>query len=225
MEQANSAVQRGSWSPEDIQRAMLLYAITDSTWLAGRTLQECVSAAIRGGATCVQLREKGASEDQLVSMSRLLLPICRATGVPFIVDDCVEAAVRADADGVHIGQEDGSVAAARELLGPNRILGVSAQTVEQALAAEREGADYLGVGALIPTATKPDAIDVTFEELRAICNAVRIPVVGIGGLNVRTIPQLAGYGADGAAVVSGIFASADCEAAARELRKVCDATF
>jgi thiamine-phosphate pyrophosphorylase len=126
---------------------------------------------------------------------------------------------------VHVGQDDVACAQARAALGPDAIVGVSAQTVEQALRAQADGADYLGVGALIPTATKPDAVDVTPEELRAICEAVDIPVVGIGGLNAGTIPQLEGLGADGAAVVSAIFAADDCLAAARELRSVCERTF
>ena len=220
-----SPADRGKWTPEDIRRAMLLYAITDEAWLGNRTLPWCVLQTLAGGATCMQLRMKGASEDKLVEYARALRPLCEAAGVPLIVNDNVEAAVRAKADGAHIGQDDGSVDAARMQLGYDRILGVSAQTVEQALRAQESGADYLGVGALIPTSTKPDAADVSLDELHAICEAVEIPVVGIGGLNVRTIPQLAGCGADGAAVVSAIFAAKDCDIATRELRVVCEQTF
>ena len=208
-----------------LQEAMLLYAVTDRAWLQGRSLADCVRQAIEGGATFVQLREKDAKREEIVALGRELAAICHEAGVPFVVDDDVEAALACGADGVHVGQEDMACAKARELLGPDAIVGVSAQTVEQALAAQADGADYLGVGALIPTPTKPDAVDVTFEELRAICDAVEIPVVGIGGLNVRTVPQLAGSGADGAAVVSAIFAADDCLAAARELRSVCERTF
>lgn len=208
-----------------LQEAMLLYAVTDRAWLQGRSLADCVRQAIEGGATFVQLREKDATREEIVALGRELAAICHEAGVPFVIDDDVEAALACGADGVHVGQEDMACAKARELLGPDAIVGVSAQTVEQALAAQADGADYLGVGALIPTPTKPDAVDVTFEELRAICDAVEIPVVGIGGLNVRTVPQLAGSGADGAAVVSAIFAADDCLAAARELRSVCERTF
>ena len=204
---------------------MLLYAVSDRAWLGERTLAQCVREVVAGGATFVQLREKNASHDEMVALGRELAAICHEMGVPFVVDDDVEVALEVGADGVHVGQEDMACSAARAALGPDKIVGVSAQTVEQALAAQAEGADYLGVGALIPTATKPDAVDVTLDELRAICEAVDIPVVGIGGLNVRTIPQLAGSGADGAAVVSALFAADDCEAAARELRAVCDKTF
>ena len=204
---------------------MLLYAVTDRAWLRGRSLADCVKQAIAGGATFVQLREKDAPREDIVELGRELCGICRAAGVPFVVDDEVEIAREIGADGVHVGQDDMACENARALLGPDAIVGVSAQTVEQALAAQAAGADYLGVGALIPTPTKPEAVDVTFDELREICDAVDIPVVGIGGLNVRTIPQLSGSNADGAAVVSAIFAADDCELAARELRAVCETTF
>ena len=204
---------------------MLLYAVTDQAWLQDRTLMECVQQAIEGGATFVQLREKDLPRDEIVRLAREIAPVCRAAGVPFVIDDDVQAALESGADGVHVGQDDMACAQARAALGPDAIVGVSAQTVEQALKAQAEGADYLGVGALIPTPTKPDAVDVTFDELRAICEAVDIPVVGIGGLNARTIPQLAGSGAHGAAVVSAIFAAGDCLQATRELRSVCESTF
>lgn len=197
---------------------MLLYAVTDRAWLGERTLADCVRAAIVGGATFVQLREKDAPREEVVQLARELLEVCRAAGVPFVVDDDVSVAREVGADGVHVGQSDMACAAARAELGPDAIIGVSAQTVEQALAAQAAGADYLGVGAVIPTATKPDAADVSFEELTAICRAVDIPVVAIGGLNARTVGQLVGSGVDGAAVVSAIFAAEDCEVAARELR-------
>ena len=208
-----------------LEDAMLLYAVTDRAWLRGRAFADCVRQAIEGGATFIQLREKDAPRDELVALGKELLPICRAANVPFVIDDDVEAALEIGADGVHVGQDDLACAKARELLDPDAIVGVSAQTVAQALEAQAAGADYLGVGALIPTPTKPDAVDVTFDELRAICDAVDIPVVGIGGLNVETIPRLAGSGADGAAVVSAIFAADDCGQAARDLRFVCERTF
>ena len=211
------AVQRGPWTPEDIRRGMLLYAVTDSAWLHGRTLASCVREALAGGATFVQLREKHMSTEELVEEAQTILPICREARVPFLIDDDVEAARLVGADGVHVGQSDTACAEARRILGPDAIVGVSAQTVEQAVAAERAGADYLGVGALIPTPTKPDAVDVTPEELTRICRAVELPVVGIGGLHLSTIDILDGTGAAGAAVVSAIFAAEDIERDTREL--------
>lgn len=211
------AAQRGPWTPADIRRGMLLYAVTDSAWLHGRTLASCVREALTGGATFVQLREKHMTTDELVEEARTILPICRETRVPFLIDDDVEAARLVGADGVHVGQSDTACAEARRILGPDAIVGVSAQTVEQAVAAEQAGADYLGVGALIPTPTKPDAVDVTPEELARICRAVEIPVVGIGGLHLSTVDILDGTGAAGAAVVSAIFAAEDIERDTREL--------
>lgn len=209
--------QRGPWTPADIRRGMLLYAVTDSAWLHGRTLASCVREALAGGATFVQLREKHMTTDELVEEAKTILPICREARVPFLIDDDVEAARLVGADGVHVGQSDTACAEARRILGPDAIVGVSAQTVEQAVAAERAGADYLGVGALIPTPTKPDAVDVTPEELARICRAVGIPVVGIGGLHLSTVDILDGTGAAGAAVVSAIFAAEDIESDTREL--------
>lgn len=211
------AAQRGPWTPEDIRRGMLLYAVTDSAWLHGRTLASCVREALAGGATFVQLREKHMTTDELVEEAKTILPICREARVPFLIDDDVEAARLVGADGVHVGQSDTACAEARRILGPDAIVGVSAQTVEQAVAAEQAGADYLGVGALIPTPTKPDAVDVTPEELARICRAVEIPVVGIGGLHLSTVNILDGTGAAGAAVVSAIFAAEDIERDTREL--------
>ena len=208
------------WSRDDIRKSMLVYAVTDRTWLNGRSLVECVQQAVDGGATFVQLREKDALHEEIVELAHELIPICREAGVPFVIDDEVSIALEVGADGVHVGQDDMACENARAMLGPDAIVGVSAQTVAQALAAQKAGADYLGVGALIPTPTKPDAVDVTFDELRAICDAVDIPVVGIGGLNKNTVAQLKGSGVDGAAVVSAIFAADDCESVARELRNL-----
>ena len=208
-----------------LKDAMLLYVVTDRSWLRGRTLAECVRQAIEGGATFVQLREKEASHNEVVVLARELAQLCREADIPFVVDDDVDVALESGANGVHVGQDDMACVEARRRLGKDAIIGVSAQTVEQALQAQADGADYLGVGALIPTPTKPDAADVSFDELRAICKAVDIPVVGIGGLNVQTIPLLSGSGADGVAVVSAVFAADDCLAATRELRTVCEGVF
>ncbi|MBR5259207.1 MAG: thiamine phosphate synthase [Eggerthellaceae bacterium] len=203
-----------------LRESMALYAVTDSAWLAGRSLAECVTSALRGGATFVQLREKGASTSELAALANELIPVCREYGVPFVINDDVEAALLSGADGVHVGQSDMACGRARLALGPDAIVGVSVQTVAQALEAQREGASYLGVGAMVGTPTKSDAVIVSFDELHAICEAVSIPVVAIGGLNSRTIPDLSGAGVDGAAVVSAIFAAEDIELAARELLDV-----
>lgn len=210
-------VARGTWDEETIRRDLMLYAVTDRMWLGGRTLEQCVHEAIEGGATFIQLREKTADKRERLELAGSLLAICRGAGIPFVVDDDVELAREAGADGVHVGQHDLSCAKARELLGEEAIIGVSAQTVEEALAAWDSGADYLGVGAMHPTVTKPDAVDVTYDELGRICRAVPIPVVAIGGMDAHTVHELAGTGAAGAAVVSAIFAAGDCKAAACEL--------
>lgn len=208
---------RGRWSAEQIRSSMLLYAVTDRAWLRGRELRDCVRDAIAGGATFVQLREKHAGHDEVLSLARELKAVCAEAGVPFVIDDDVELAAEVGADGVHVGQSDMACAAARHVLGEDAIVGVSAQTVEEALDAEAAGADYLGVGALHPTPTKPDAVDVTMDELRRICDAVSIPVVGIGGVDAASAHELAGTGVDGGAVVSAIFAADDCRAAAEGL--------
>ncbi len=208
-----------------LRESLLLYAVTDRAWLGGRTLEACVEQAIAGGATFVQLREKHACDDEFLELARALKPLCAAAGVPFVINDNIDIAIAVDADGVHVGQDDLACEAARQLLGPDKIVGVSAATLEQALAAEAAGADYLGVGALIPTSTKTDAADVSLDELQLICSSVGIPAVGIGGLNAQTIPQFAGCGLAGAAVVSAIFASDDCRTASAELRTICERTF
>lgn len=202
-----------------------LYAVTSSAWLGHRRLAECVEQAVRGGATFVQLRDKSASPEAL---ARLYAEVNCALGkgvspwsayVPVILNDNVQAALACDAAGVHVGQSDMGAAHARALLGPDKIIGVSARTVEQARAAQRDGADYLGVGAICPTTTKADAQPMTPEYLAEICAAVDIPVVGIGGLNEDNVDILAQTGVQGAAVVSALFAADDIEAAARRLRE------
>lgn len=205
------------FSQQELRDSMLLYAVTDSAWLNGRSLAECVAQAIEGGATFMQLREKDVDTQEMAGLARQLLPLCRAAGIPFVVNDDVEAAIAVGADGVHVGQDDMACAKARQLLGPDAIVGVSVQTVQQALEAQAAGASYLGVGAVIPTPTKPDAVDVTKEELMAIVEAVDIPVVAIGGLNASTVDAMEGTGIDGVAVVSAIFAASDIVASTRSL--------
>lgn len=209
---------------EQIRAALRLYAVTDNAWLAGRTLASCVREALAGGATFLQLRDKQATTEELIEAARTLMPIARAACVPFVINDDVQAALASGVDGVHVGQDDMACETARALLGPQKIVGVSVQTLDEALAAQASGADYLGVGAMFGTPTKPDAADVSFAELTSICAAVRIPVVAIGGLGEATVSSLEGCGVDGAAVVSAIFAAADIEGATRRLRALVDET-
>lgn len=204
---------------EKLAEALALYAVTDRAWLDGRTLGECVEEALKGGVTFVQLREKDAPSAEIVMRAHVLVPLCRAAGVPFVINDDVEAARISNADGVHIGQSDTACAEARAILGPDKIIGVSASTLAEALAAEAAGADYVGVGAICTTPTKPEADTVSPDELRAISESLSIPVVAIGGLNQSTIPLLKNTGVAGVAVVSALFAATDIEAAARELLK------
>ena len=197
-----------------------LYAVTDSRWLNGDSLAAAVEKALAGGVTCVQLREKHLPFDEFLRTAKEIKALCQNDHVPFIVDDNLDIALACDADGLHIGQNDMPAAKARELLGPEKILGVSAQTVEQAVAACQNGADYLGVGAVFPTGTKTDAVEVPLDTLKAITAAVDIPVVAIGGISADNIPQLSGTGIAGAAVVSAIFAQQDIKKAAANLRQL-----
>lgn len=206
-------------SPSDLR----LYAITDRRALpAGVTLAQAVEAALDGGVTCLQLREKEASAGEILALARTLLPLCRARRVPLLINDRVDIALAAGADGVHLGQDDLPLPEARALLGPDRILGATAHTVEEALRAQAEGADYLGVGAMFPTGTKTNTIPTSADTLKAICAAVSIPVVAIGGVTAQNLPTLAGTGIAGAAVVSAIFSQSDLTAAARTLRAAAD---
>ena len=200
--------------------ALQLYAVTDSRWLKGSTLATAVEKALAGGVTCVQLREKHLPFDEFLRTAKEIKALCQSYQVPFIVDDNLDIALACDADGLHIGQNDMPAAKARQLLGPDKILGVSAQTIEQAVAACQDGADYLGVGAVFPTGTKTDAVEVPLDTLKAITAAVDIPVVAIGGINADNITQLSGTGIAGAAVVSAIFAQEDIKKAAAKLRQL-----
>lgn len=200
--------------------ALQLYAVTDSRWLKDGSLAEAVEKALAGGVTCVQLREKHLPFDEFLRTAKELKALCQSYHVPFIVDDNLDIALACDADGLHIGQNDMPAAKARKLLGPDKILGVSAQAVEQAIAACRDGADYLGVGAVFPTGTKTDAVEVPLDTLKAITAAVDIPVVAIGGINADNIAELSGTGIAGAAVVSAIFAQDDIKKAAANLRQL-----
>ena len=199
------------------KKHMLLYAVTDRAWIGTQTLYQQVEAALKGGATCVQLREKELDEAAFLQEAKELWALCRRYGVPFIVNDNVDVAQACGADGVHVGQEDMKAGEVRRRVGEDMILGVSVHTVEEARRAVRDGADYLGLGAVFPTSTKTDADQMSNETLRDICGAVEIPVVAIGGLNRDNILRLSGSGVDGVALVSAIFGAEDSEAAGREL--------
>ena len=202
---------------------LLLYAVTDRAWTGnGVTLADQVESALRGGATMVQLREKNISREEFENEARKILPICHAYGVPFIINDDVELAAKVSADGVHVGQKDMDPGRVREILGNDAIVGVTAKTVEQALAAEAAGADYLGSGAVFGSTTKTDAVPLDLDHFEKICRSVSIPVTAIGGINRDNIRQLAGRGMSGFAVVGGIFGAPDVEAAARELRGIAE---
>lgn len=202
--------------PEDL----LLYAVTDRAWLNDETLYEQVEKTLRGGTTFVQLREKNLDEESFLNEAIEIKELCKKYNVPFVINDNVDIAIKMDADGVHVGQSDMEAGNVRAKFGPDKIIGVSAQTVEQAILAQERGADYLGVGAVFPTGSKDDADDVSHETLKAICEAVDIPVVAIGGINKDNITKLSGSGICGVAVISAIFAQKDITAATKELKEL-----
>ncbi|NLX71588.1 MAG: thiamine phosphate synthase [Clostridiales bacterium] len=200
--------------------SMLLYAVTDRTWLKGRSFIDVIEEALKAGVTFLQLREKNLDYSSFLTLAREIKKVVDKYKIPYVINDNVDIALACGADGVHVGQKDMDAKDVRKIIGPDKILGVSAQTVEQAVAAERNGADYIGVGSVFPTSTKPDAETVSFETLREICKSVSIPVVAIGGINKDNAMKLAGSGIDGIAVVSAIFAQDDIAASVRELRQV-----
>ena len=201
------------------KKDLLLYAVTDRHWLNGRTLYSVVKESLDGGVTFLQLREKELDEVHFLEEAKELQQLCREYQVPFIVNDNVDIAISMDADGVHVGQSDMEAGDVRAKLGPDKIIGVSAQTVEQAVLAEKHGADYLGVGAVFPTGSKEDADDVSYETLKAICEAVSIPVIAIGGITQENVKELAGSGICGIAVISAIYAQQDIRKASEDLKK------
>lgn len=202
--------------------AMRLYAVTDRAWVGPQTLYEQVEAAIRGGATCVQLREKQLDKEDFLAEARQIAALCKAHGVPFIINDDLDIALACGADGVHVGQDDMPAAEVRRRAGRDLIVGVSAHNVAEARKAAADGADYLGAGAVFTTATKQDVTALSHAGLKAICEAVDIPVVAIGGINAQNLLELKGTGVDGVAVVSALFGAGDIEAAARHLRALSD---
>lgn len=200
---------------------MKLYGVTDRSWLGARTLYEQVEAAIKGGATIIQLREKKMPEEEFLQEARELKMLCNAYKIPFIINDNISVALAMDADGVHLGQGDMELKQAREILGPDKIIGVSAHNVEEAVQAEKNGADYLGAGAVFSTASKADVTSLSMETLKEICEAVSIPVVAIGGISEENMDQLKGTGISGVAVISALFAQVDvCQAATRLCEKL-----
>ena len=203
---------------EAIRKSMLLYAITDRGWLKeGETREGVVEDVLKSGATFLQLREKIQGHEEIVEMAKKLQALCKKYKVPFVVNDDIMAAKEMDADGVHIGQSDMEYTKAREILGPDKIIGVSAGNLQEAKEAERVGADYIGVGAVFHTDTKKDATSLTMDQLKEICEAVSIPVVAIGGISVDNALELKGTGIDGICVISAIFGSENPSEATKKL--------
>lgn len=202
------------------KKDLLLYAVTDSTWLNGRTLSEVVKESLEGGITFLQLREKHLDREAFLEEAKALKKLAKEYNVPLVINDNVDIALEMDADGVHVGQSDMEAGDVRAKLGPDKIIGVSARTVEQAVLAEKRGADYLGVGAVFQTGTKLDAKPLDHAVLKAITEAVSIPVVAIGGITSDNIPELAGNGVAGVAVVSAIYAQKDIKAATANLKEI-----
>ena len=200
------------------KKDLLLYAITDRSWLGDDTLFNQVKASLNGGITFLQLREKELDAEAFLEQAIELKALCKEYGVPFVINDNVDIALKSDADGIHVGQRDMPAKQVRELIGQDKILGVSVQTVEQAILAQRQGADYLGVGAVFATRSKADADDVSHETLKAICEAVSIPVVAIGGIGKHNVEQLKGSGICGVAVIGAIYGQKAIRTATAELK-------
>ena len=219
LERLESSIKKNKKSGRCAQKDLTLYAITDRHWLNGETLKSQVEKALKGGATMIQIREKDLNEKDFLLAAEELLALCRSYNVPFIVNDNVELAVKIGADGVHVGQSDMNARDVRALIGNDKILGVSTQTVEQALFAQECGADYLGVGAVFPTGSKDDAEVLDRKTLMDICKAVSIPVVAIGGITKDNVRELKGTGIAGISVISAIFAQKDIQNATAELLK------
>ncbi len=198
---------------------LLLYAVTDRAWVGRQTLLEQIEAALSGGATLVQLREKALPESEFLEEAIQVRALCRRYGVPLLINDNVTIALKSGADGVHVGSEDAPVATIRKRMGRDFLIGATAKTVRQAQLAQEAGADYLGVGAVFPSPTKANALPITHRQLRDICTAVSIPAVAIGGITRENLPQLRGSAVQGIAVVSALFGAADIQAAARDLKR------
>lgn len=209
---------RCGFDKKNLRSALLLYAVTDRHWTGEKNLIQQTEEALKGGATFLQIREKNLNEQDFEKEALEIQKLCKKFKVPFIVNDDVPLAKKINADGVHIGQDDMNPLEAREILGSEKIIGVSAQTVIEAVLAERQGADYLGVGAVFPTGSKDDAIEVPLETLKSICNAVKIPVVAIGGITKDNLQELKESGICGISVISAIFGQKDIKSATEELK-------
>lgn len=204
------------------KHTMLLYAVTDRAWVGEQTLYQQVESALKGGATCVQLREKQLGDADFLQEAIQIHALCQQYGVPLFINDNVEVALQCHAEGIHVGQEDMAAAQVRQRVGDEMMIGVSVHSVEEALEAVRHGADCLGVGAAFSTHTKAD-VDVLPEGMmKAICDAVDIPVVAIGGIHKENLLQLKGTGVNGVALVSAIFGAEDIEAECRELKALAE---
>lgn len=206
------------------KKAMLLYAVTDRSWVGKQSLYEQVESALKGGVTCVQLREKNLDNAAFLNEAIEISALCKRYKVPFFINDNVEIAIKCHADGIHVGQDDMDAAQIRRIVGDDMIIGVSVHSVKEALEAVKNGADCLGVGAVFPTSTKTDVNVLPKETLYDICSAVNIPIVAIGGINKSNISRLAGIGVDGVALVSAIFAADDIENECKLLRKLSEET-
>lgn len=202
------------------KKTMLLYAVTDRAWVGKQSLYEQIESALKGGVTCVQLREKELNDDEFLKEAIEISQLCKKYNVPFLVNDNVEVAIKCHADGIHVGQEDMEASMVRDKVGNEMIIGVSVHSVEEAIKAVENGADYLGVGAMFSTSTKKDVNVLSKEMLQNICDAVDVPVVAIGGIGKTNISELSGTGVDGIAVVSAIFASENIETECQLLRKL-----
>lgn len=202
------------------KKTMLLYAVTDRAWVGRQSLYEQIQSALQGGVTCVQLREKELNDKEFLEEAMLISDLCKEYKVPLFINDNVEVAIKCNADGIHIGQDDMEILKVREMVGDDMIIGVSVHSVKEALEAVEKGADCLGVGAVFPTSTKADADVLSKKVLKDICDVVDIPVVAIGGINKKNIDELAFTGVDGVALVSAIFGAKDIEKECRLLYKL-----
>lgn len=198
--------------------SLILYAVTDRSWLGAKKLSWQVEEAIKGGVTLVQLREKNLTKEEFMIEAKEVKEVCRRYQVPFLINDNIQVAALCEADGVHIGQGDMALSVARKILGNDKIIGVTVKTVEQALKAQEGGANYLGAGAVFPTSTKKDATGISYHTLKEICQAVHIPVVAIGGIHENNITKLSESGISGVAVISALFEKIEIKAAAENLR-------
>ncbi|ERH31018.1 thiamine phosphate synthase [Alloscardovia omnicolens] len=205
-----------------VKDMMLLYGVTDRTWSSNYPLIQRITEALDNGMTCVQLREKHMSDEDFLSEAREVSALCKHYNVPFIINDNVDVAIACGADGIHVGQSDEAATQVRARVGSSMIVGVSASSLEEAIKAEKDGADYVGVGAVFSTSTKADADYLSMDELRAICETVNIPTVAIGGIHAGNIQLLQGTGIDGVAVVSAIFGADDSAAATAQLRALAE---